>query len=64
MQPAALDPVTHDSFPFDRDYKLPKTIGNYWPYATTLYDYVRHAMPYDHPGSLTPDEMLIPILLD
>ncbi|MDF1504614.1 cytochrome c, partial [Roseisolibacter sp. H3M3-2] len=45
-----------DSFPFARDHKLPKTVGTYWPYATTLYDYVRHAMPYDRPGSLTPDE--------
>ena len=44
------------SFPFDRDPSIPKTVGNYWPYATTLYDYVHHAMPYDAPGSLTPDE--------
>jgi cytochrome c len=56
VQPAALDPVTRDSFPFDRDFKIAKTVGNYWPYATTLYDYVRHAMPYPQPGSLTPDE--------
>jgi cytochrome c len=56
IQPAALDPVTRDSFPFDRDWKIPKTIGNYWPYATTLFDYVHHAMPYTQPGSLTPDE--------
>ena len=56
VQPAALDPATRDSFPFDRDFKIAKTVGNYWPYATTLYDYVRHAMPYPQPGSLTPDE--------
>lgn len=35
----------------------PKTIGNYWPYATTLFDYVRRAMPYNLPGSLTDDEV-------
>ncbi|MES2378476.1 MAG: cytochrome c [Bacteroidota bacterium] len=35
----------------------PKTIGNYWPYATTLFDYVRRAMPYNQPGSLTNDEI-------
>jgi mono/diheme cytochrome c family protein len=35
----------------------PKTIGNYWPYATTLFDYVRRAMPYNQPGSLTNDEV-------
>jgi hypothetical protein len=34
-----------------------KTIGNYWPYATTLYDYIHRAMPYDHPGTLAPDEV-------
>ncbi|AYL95085.1 c-type cytochrome [Mucilaginibacter celer] len=34
-----------------------KTIGNYWPYATTLFDYVRRAMPYNAPGSLTNDEV-------
>ena len=32
------------------------TIGNYWPYATTLFDYVRRAMPAGSPGSLTPDQ--------
>ena len=30
-----------------------RTIGNYWPYATTLYDYIRRAMPHNAPGSLT-----------
>ena len=39
-------------FPFGRDPKLVKTIGNYWPYATTLFDYVRRAMPLSAPGSL------------
>ena len=44
-------------FVFGRDAKVPKTIGNYWPYATTLYDYVNRAMPFNTPGSLTPDEV-------
>ncbi|WP_406825223.1 c-type cytochrome [Pedobacter sp. KACC 23697] len=35
----------------------PKTIGNYWPYATTLFDYMRRAMPYNMPGSLSNDEV-------
>ena len=35
----------------------PKTIGNYWPYATTLFDYIRRAMPYNQPGSLTDNEV-------
>lgn len=34
-----------------------RTIGNYWPYATTLYDYINRAMPYTSPGSLTSDEV-------
>lgn len=34
-----------------------KTIGRYWPYATTLYDYVYRAMPFSAPQSLTPDEV-------
>ena len=33
-----------------------KTIGSYWPYATTLYDYIRRAMPFNAPQSLTADE--------
>ncbi|MBP8153751.1 MAG: cytochrome c [Nitrospira sp.] len=34
-----------------------KTIGSYWPYATTLYDYIHRAMPFTAPQSLTPDEI-------
>lgn len=34
-----------------------KTIGTYWPYATTLFDYIRRAMPPAEPGSLTDDEV-------
>ena len=33
-----------------------RTIGSYWPYATTLYDYINRAMPFNAPQSLTPDE--------
>ena len=33
-----------------------RTIGSYWPYATTLYDYIHRAMPFDAPQSLTSDE--------
>ena len=34
-----------------------RTIGNYWPYATTLFDYIRRSMPQSQPGSLTSDEV-------
>ena len=29
-----------------------KTVGSFWPYATTVYDYVHRAMPFDNPGLL------------
>jgi cytochrome c len=34
-----------------------RTIGSYWPYATTVFDYVRRAMPYQLSQSLTNDEV-------
>jgi cytochrome c len=46
-----------EGFPFGRDPRLVKTVGNYWPYATTLYDYVNRAMPLNAPGSLKPEEV-------
>lgn len=49
--------VPDDAFPFAENPRLPKTIGNYWPYATTIFDYVRRAMPLDQPGSLEDDEV-------
>lgn len=33
-----------------------KTVGSYWPYATTLFDYIHRAMPFDNPGLLTRDQ--------
>jgi S-disulfanyl-L-cysteine oxidoreductase SoxD len=33
------------------------TVGSYWPYATTLWDYTRRAMPYQEPGTLTPSDV-------
>ncbi len=48
-----------EGFPFGRDPALlsRRTIGNYWPYATTLYDYLARAMPFDRPGTLQPNEL-------
>jgi S-disulfanyl-L-cysteine oxidoreductase SoxD len=34
-----------------------RTIGSYWPYATTVFDYVRRAMPYTQSHSLSDDEV-------
>lgn len=46
-----------DNFAFGRDPALARAIGNYWPFATTLYDYVARSMPLAQPGSLTPNEV-------
>jgi mono/diheme cytochrome c family protein len=46
--------------PYDRlvgGQKPTKTIGSYWPYATTVFDYVRRTMPFDAPGSLNDEEI-------
>jgi hypothetical protein len=34
-----------------------KTVGSFWPYATTLWDYINRAMPFDMPGLLKPSEV-------
>jgi mono/diheme cytochrome c family protein len=34
-----------------------KTIGSYWPYPTTIFDFINRAMPLSKPGSLTSDEV-------
>ena len=37
--------------------KTKKTVESYWPYASTLFDYVKRAMPFNAPGSLSNDEI-------
>jgi S-disulfanyl-L-cysteine oxidoreductase SoxD len=39
------------------DQPATKTVGSYWPYATTLFDYIRRAMPLNESKSLTNDEI-------
>lgn len=34
-----------------------QTVGNYWPYATTIFDYIRRAMPQNAPRSLSDDQV-------
>ena len=48
-----------ESFPDARDVDSwrHRTIGNYWPYATTLFDYIRRSMPMNMPGSLEANEV-------
>jgi S-disulfanyl-L-cysteine oxidoreductase SoxD len=43
-----------------QSYGLPKpvrTVGSYWPYAPTLFDYIRRAMPQNAPQSLSNDDV-------
>lgn len=50
-------PDTVNAVPFDQTVFRVKAIGNYWPYATTVFDYIRRAMPFTAPGSLTDQEV-------
>jgi cytochrome c len=50
-------PEAAEGFRFASDPKLEKTIGNYWSHATTVFDYVKRAMPLTAPGSLADDEV-------
>ena len=34
-----------------------KTVGSYWPYATSVYDYIHRAMPFNAPGTLSPSDV-------
>jgi S-disulfanyl-L-cysteine oxidoreductase SoxD len=45
-----MDKLVGEKFPV-------KTIGSFWPYATTVFDYIRRAQPFNQPGSLTDDEV-------
>jgi cytochrome c len=49
-------PGAGDQGTIDRDKNL-TTVGSYWPYATTVWDYINRAMPYQQPGSLSPDDV-------
>jgi cytochrome c len=44
-------------FAFAKDPRLTRTVGNYWPYATTLFDYTARSMPFAEPGTLTANEV-------
>lgn len=42
--------------PWD-DWPGSMTVGGYWPYATTLFDYIRKAMPQSSPGVLNDEQV-------
>jgi mono/diheme cytochrome c family protein len=43
--------------PISSGIDAPKTIGNFWGHATTVFDFTRRAMPFDQPRKLTADEL-------
>ncbi len=43
--------------PLSSGIETPKTIANYYPYATTVFDYIRRSMPFNMPRSLPDDEV-------
>ena len=43
--------------PLTNGIETTKTIANFWPYATTLFDFTRRAMPWQQPRTLTNDEV-------
>jgi S-disulfanyl-L-cysteine oxidoreductase SoxD len=46
-----------EGFGFGNDPKLVRTVGNYWPEATTVFDYIKRTMPLSAPGSLSDDDV-------
>jgi cytochrome c len=46
-----------EGFAFGNDPKLVRTVGNYWPEATTVFDYIKRTMPLSAPGSLSDDDV-------
>ena len=53
---ASADPLVGEVGSLASEYPE-KTVNSYWPYATTLFDYIRRAMPLGAPFSLTADEV-------
>lgn len=55
--PPLIGREPREGFGFGSDPKLVRTIGNYWPEAATLFDYIRRTMPLHAPGSLSDDDV-------
>ena len=54
--PVARNPL-FGGLPISSAIDTPKTIGNFWGHATTVFDFTRRAMPFDQPRRLTADEL-------
>lgn len=46
-----------EGFPFGSDPKAVRTVGNYWPEATSLFDYIKRTMPLNAPGTLSDNDV-------
>lgn len=55
--PALVGREPREGFNFGNDPKLVRTIGNYWPEATTIFDYIKRTMPLSAPGSLSDSDV-------
>ena len=55
-QGGPADPLAGGFGTLDKEHPI-RTVGSYWPYATTLFDFVRRAMPFNAPESLSNDEV-------
>jgi cytochrome c len=53
---ASAEPLIGEVGSLTSDYPE-KTVNSYWPYATTLFDYIRRSMPINAPFSLSPNEV-------
>lgn len=55
--PPLIGREPREGFGFGNDPKLVRTVGNYWPEATTLFDYIKRTMPLSAPGSLSDSDV-------
>lgn len=55
--PALVGREPREGFGFGNDPNLVRTVGNYWPEATTLFDYIKRTMPLTAPGSLSDNQV-------
>jgi S-disulfanyl-L-cysteine oxidoreductase SoxD len=55
--PPLVGRIPGDAFPFATDTTAALTVGNYWPFAPTIYDYTHRSMPLAAPGSMTPHDV-------
>jgi S-disulfanyl-L-cysteine oxidoreductase SoxD len=54
--PVSATPLAGGQGTLATDHPM-QTVGSYWPYATTLFDYIRRAMPWGAPKSLTDEDV-------